>query len=110
MKRFLISILMCAMLLSMHASAEGTTLGMPQREDTAAVGFDQDFVNYIHAQSERENYVVSPLSFRTALILAVEGADSATRSQLLGAMGFSSEEEMAQWYAAVRESVSDFDD
>ena len=110
MKRFLISILMCVMLLSMRASAEGTTLGMPQREGTAAVGFDQDFVNYIHAQSERENYVVSPLSFRTALILAVEGADSATRSQLLGAMGFSSEEEMAQWYAAVRESVSDFDD
>ena len=70
--------------------------------------YDQDFLNYIHAQNEKENYVISPLSFRTALILAVEGADSATRTQLLGAMGFASEEEMTQWYAAVRESVDFF--
>lgn len=71
--------------------------------------FDQDFLSYIHAQNEKENYVVSPLSFRAALILAVEGADASTHAQLLSAMGFASEEEMTQWYAAVRESVDYFD-
>ena len=71
--------------------------------------FDQDFLSYIHAQNEKENYIVSPLSFRAALILAVEGADASTRAQLLSAMGFASEDEVAQWYAAVKESVGFFD-
>ena len=71
--------------------------------------FDKDFLNFIHAQNEKENYVVSPLSFRAALILAVEGADASTRDQLLSAMGFASEVEMTEWYAAVRESVDFFD-
>ena len=71
--------------------------------------FDQDFLSFIHAQNEKENYIVSPLSFRAALILAVEGADASTRTQLLNAMGFASEEEMTQWYTAVRESVDAFD-
>lgn len=72
--------------------------------------FDRDFLNFIHVQNEKENYIVSPLSFRAALILAVEGADASTRAQLLSAMGFASEEDMTQWYAAVRESVDFFDD
>ena len=109
MKRFLAAVLMCAMLLSMQALAEETTPDGPGREDTAVAGFDQDFLNYIHAQNEKENYVISPLSFRAALILAVEGADASTRAQLLSAMGFVSEEEMQQWYEAVGESVDSFD-
>ena len=109
MKCFLAVILMCAMLLSMQAVAEETTQNEPGREDIAVASFDQDFLSYIHAQNEKENYIVSPLSFRAALILAVEGADSATRAQLLNAMGFSSEEEMTQWYAAVTESVDFFE-
>jgi len=71
--------------------------------------FDQDFLDYIHAQNEKENYIVSPLSYRAALILAVEGADASTHAQLLTAMGFASEEEMTQWYTAVRESIDSFD-
>ena len=110
MKRFLAALLACAMLLSICALAEETTPDDPDREGMAMAGFDQDFLDYIHAQNEKENYVVSPLSFRAALILAVEGADTDTRAQLLGAMGFSSEEEMAQWYTAVRESVGFFDE
>ena len=109
MKRFLAVILMCAMLLSMQAVAEETIQNEPGREGIAVASFDQDFLNYIHAQNEKENYIVSPLSFRAALILAVEGADSATRAQLLSAMGFASEEEMTQWYAAVTESVDFFE-
>ena len=109
MKRFLAVILMCAMLLSIQAVAEETTQNEPGREDIAVASFDQDFLSYIHAQNEKENYIISPLSFRAALILAVEGADSATRAQLLNAVGFSSEEEMTQWYAAVTESVDFFE-
>ena len=72
--------------------------------------FDADFLGYVQALNERENYVVSPLSFRAALMLAVEGANDTTRAQLMGAMGFSSEEDMNQWYQEVRKSVATFDD
>lgn len=110
MKRFLAALLLCAMALAGLAAAGGATTDGPEEEDAAMAGFDQDFLDYIHAQNEGENYIVSPLSFRAALMLAVEGADAATRAQLLGAMGFASEEEMAQWYSAVRESVDFFED
>ena len=108
MKRFLVAILVFAMFLSITAMAEGLPVPNNKEGDTVA-GFDQDFLCFIHAQNEKENYVVSPLSFRAALILAVEGADASTRAQLLSAMGFASEEDMTQWYAAVRESVDFFD-
>ncbi len=113
MKRFLVVVLMCAIFLSTGVMAEGTSGDSvpndPGKEDTAVASFDQDFLNFIHAQNEKENYVVSPLSFRVALILAVEGADASTRAQLLSAMGFASEEEMTEWYAAVIESVDFFE-
>ena len=110
MKRFLVAILVLTMFLSALAMAEGVpTPNDPGKEGIAVTSFDQDFLSYIHTQNEKENYIVSPLSFRAALILAVEGADASTRAQLLTAMSFTSEEEMTQWYAAVRESVDYFD-
>ena len=72
--------------------------------------FESDFLDYVQKQNEKENYVISPLSFRAALMLAVEGANDTTRAQLLGAMGFSSSEEMNQWYQEVKGSVASFDD
>ena len=108
MKRFLVAILVLAIFLSICAMAEGVPVPK-NKEDNTVADFDQDFLSFIHAQNEKENYVVSPLSFRAALILAVEGADASTRAQLLSVMGFSSEEDMTQWYAAVRESVDFFD-
>ena len=108
MKRFLVTILVLAMLLSTVVMAEGAPVPN-NKEDNTVANFDQDFLSFIHMQNEKENYAVSPLSFRAALILAVEGADAATRAQLLSAMGFASEEEMTQWYTAVRESVDAFD-
>lgn len=108
MKRFLVAILVLAMLLFTAALAEGIPIPN-NKEDNTVANFDQDFLSFIHMQNEKENYVVSPLSFRAALILAVEGADASTRTQLLNAMGFASEEEMTQWYTAIRESVDAFD-
>lgn len=108
MKRFLVAILVIVMSITTVALADGVPV--PNNEEGITVAsFDQDFLRYIQAQNEKENYVVSPLSFRAALILAVEGADASTRTQLLSAMGFASEEEMTQWYATVRESVEFFD-
>ena len=72
--------------------------------------FDADFLSYVQEQNEKENYVVSPLSFRAALMLAVEGANDTTRAQLMGAMGFSSAEEMDLWYQEVQKSVASFDE
>lgn len=72
--------------------------------------FDADFLSYVKSGRAEENYVVSPLSFRAALVLAAEGANAETRSQLLGAMGFASTEEMAAWFGSVRESVAKFDE
>lgn len=111
MKRFLVFILMYAVLLSTVALTEGASDNPApnNREGIAVASFDRDFLNFIHVQNEKENYIVSPLSFRAALILAVEGADASTRAQLLSAMSFASEDEMAQWYAAVKESVDFFD-
>ena len=74
MKHF-ISVFLVLLLIVLPACAEQTE-------------FDRDFLSYVHAQNETENYIVSPLSFRAALILAVEGADASTRTQLLDAMGF----------------------
>ena len=108
MKRFLVAILVLAMFLSTVALAEGIPVPNNKEGNTVPI-FDQDFLSFIHAQNEKENYIVSPLSFRAALILAVEGADASTRTQLLNAMGFASEEEMTQWYTAVRESVDTFE-
>lgn len=108
MKRFPVAILVLAMFLSTVALAEGIPVPNNKEGNTVAI-FDQDFLSFIHAQNEKENYIVSPLSFRAALILAVEGADASTRTQLLNAMGFASEEEMTQWYTAVRESVDTFE-
>ena len=122
MKHFLAAILICVLLLPAFAMAEEDRAHLipgerPIDEGSEDCGvidpkadFDLDFLSYIHAQNANENYVVSPLSFRAALMLAVEGANAATRTQLLGAIGFASEEEMARWYAAVRESVDRFDD
>ena len=108
MKRFLVAILVLAMFLSTVALAEGIPVPNNKEGNTVPI-FDQEFLSFIHAQNEKENYIVSPLSFRAALILAVEGADASTRTQLLNAMGFASEEEMTQWYTAVRESVDTFE-
>lgn len=82
----------------------------PVEESIVTTGnFDDDFVAYIQSLNERDNYVVSPLSFRVALALAEAGADGQTKEQLLNAMGFESEGELDEWYASVKSSMMQFD-
>ena len=71
--------------------------------------FDTDFVNYVREHNADENFIVSPLSYRAALLLALEGAGGETESQLLRALGFETKADAKAWYGAVRESVDRFD-
>ena len=51
--------------------------------------FNIDFLNYMRVHNADESFIVSPLSYRAALLLALEGAGVETEAQLLRALGFS---------------------
>ena len=74
-----------------------------------ADAFDTDFVDYVRAANADENFIVSPISYRAALLLALEGAGGETEAQLLRALGFETKADAETWYGTVRESVDRFD-
>ena len=57
--------------------------------------FDLHFLKYISEHAEG-NYMASPLSFRYALGLLLAGASGETKTELLAALGVSSEEEWVE--------------
>ncbi|WP_081679441.1 serpin family protein [Butyrivibrio sp. XPD2002] len=64
--------------------------------------FDRGLIDFLEDEGYRnENYMVSPASLRAVIGLAVAGADSDTKSELLKAAGFSNEAEMNMWYNAM---------
>ena len=74
-------------------------------------GFEKDLVTFVEESGyAKENYMVSPTSLRAALSLAVAGADSETKEELIHAMGFKDMEEMNAWYDSVEGSVRKFDE
>ena len=71
--------------------------------------FDSALIDFLdNAGYSQKNYLVSPTSFRAALALAVSGADSETKAQLIHAMGFESMGDVIQWYESVSESIDAF--
>ncbi len=66
-------------------TADGYVAFKDKVDDFAAIFADHAYKAY----DGEENFAVSPLSVFSALSLAVEGADGATRSQLLNALGIS---------------------
>ena len=58
--------------------------------------FDERLLKYLSEHSEG-NYMASPLSFRYALGLLLAGANGETRTELLNALGVSSEEEWIRY-------------
>ncbi len=56
-----------------------------------------------------KNYMVSPTSFRAALALAVAGADTKTKEELIHSMGFKDMDEVNEWYTTVTDMISDFE-
>ena len=72
--------------------------------------FDKTLIDFVEAQGYADkNYMVSTTSFRAALALAVAGADTETKQQLLTAMGFENVDELNDWYAQVTEIIDEFD-
>lgn len=72
--------------------------------------FDKALISFVEDSGFAEkNYMVSPTSFRAALSLAVAGADTKTKDELIRAMGFSSMDEVNEWYTSVTGIISDFD-
>ena len=59
----------------------------------SADAFDEKFLDFL-SRSASGNYMASPLSFRYALGLLLAGAEGETKTELLNALGVSSEEEM----------------
>ena len=71
--------------------------------------FTASLIRFIEDKGyQNQNYIISPTSFRAALALAAAGADSDTKAELLSAMGFSSMEELNQWYSSVAASENRF--
>ena len=95
-----------------EATPEATPeVEQPVAERTSDYEFEDALVEFIEANGyEKENYMVSPTSFRAAMALAVSGADSDTKGSLLKAMGFESEDDMNAWYATVENAVKEFNE
>lgn len=76
----------------------------PDDDEEEKVGFalsdfDKSLIDFIEDSGyKNENYMVSPASFRAVIGLAVAGADSDTKTELLKAAGFKDEAEFNQWY------------
>ncbi len=71
--------------------------------------FDSSLISFLENNGFGEsNYMVSPTSFKAAMALAVAGADSETKEQLLSALGFKNTDELNEWYESVDASVQAF--
>ncbi len=76
----------------------------------ATADFDRALMEFVESAGfAEENYMVSPTSFRAALALAVAGADTKTKDELIHAMGFIDMDEVNAWYASVSQIIDDFD-
>ena len=67
--------------------------------ETMNIGFDKfdsDLINYIENSEDykTENFVVSPVSIKLALGLAIEGAKDETKAEMLKALDIKSEKEL----------------
>lgn len=57
--------------------------------------FDSTLIEFIDEKKGTENYMISPMSFKYALGLAVLGAEGETKDELLKAMGYTSFDDLA---------------
>lgn len=72
--------------------------------------FEDSLMDYIDNESDLAggSYMISPASFRAALCLAIEGAGGDTKSGLLEAARFGSEQDMQRWYEALLKDQAEF--
>ena len=73
--------------------------------------FNNQLIAYVGENGyEKENYMISPTSYKAALCLAAAGANGQTQDELLKAMGFQNVDEMNAWYSMVYNETVDFND
>lgn len=71
--------------------------------------FDSTLISFIDDKVGTENYMVSPMSFKYALGLAVLGSDGETKDELLTAMGYSSFDDLAALDKRMKATLADFE-
>ena len=73
--------------------------------------FNKKLIEYVEATGlKNENYMISPMSFKAAMILAVAGAEGETREQLIHSMGFADMDQYNAWYNTTTEMIKSFDE
>ena len=88
---------------------ELTPTGIEVKTPEGFSAFDHRLIAFLKDQGlEKENFTVSPLSFKAALALLAEGAEGESRDQLLTALGVDSMEALEAWYDAVLETQAVF--
>ena len=120
MKRF-ISMILCLLFLTgvtgcaakQSAATTDTEINKEEKPMEQAVtlsgDFNADFIAYLNENGFlNENYILSPLSLKAALCLAIEGASGETREELIKAAGFGSYEDVLKWYGSVAEKTERF--
>ncbi len=81
---------------------------LPVLDETLA--FDDALAAFIEQSGfENKNYMISPASFRAALLLAAAGAETGTKQQLLRVMDFKDMDEANAWYDTLMESAELFE-
>ena len=71
--------------------------------------FESGLINYLNQEKSFENYMMSPLSLKYALSLAIAGADNETLTELLKANGYDSLDELLEWTDSINSQVDIFD-
>lgn len=89
-----------------HKPVDGDVAGIAGMND-----FNSQLIAYVGENGyEKENYMISPTSYKAALCLAAAGANGQTQDELLKAMGFQNVDEMNAWYSMVYNETVDFND
>ena len=71
--------------------------------------FDSSLISYIDSEKSMENYMLSPLSFKYALGLAVLGAGGETEKELYNALGFTDFSEFEELVSRMEDVKSEFE-
>lgn len=70
--------------------------------------FDSSLISYIDNEKSKENYMLSPLSFKYALGLAVLGAGGETEKELYNALGYTDFSDFERLIGRIESAKSEF--
>lgn len=72
--------------------------GVADKQNTGFSEFDNELLSFLENDMDyNDNFMVSPLSYKYALVLATLGANGDTQAELLKALGFNSVDECLKW-------------